>query len=221
MVVVAVIAILASLLLPALSRAKQKSHRTACLSQLHQIGLAFTLYLGDFRERFMDRRDLKNSLPGGYKPWSSWPTSDPRTGWAPEALREFGARDPVWSCPAALNSPVGGVVQALQTGSDTNSVVITRYWAWRFDRPDDPVNSEDFWGKTVGQAIADLQSANDPIVGVVTGPCDVELVVDPYFPATIPSVDAPLKGRAIHPGGRNRVFLDGHVQYLKDKRTPL
>src|SRR5437899_191967 len=89
LVVIAIIAILASMLLPALARAKQKSQRAACLSQLHQIGVAFTLYLGDFRERFMDRRDLKNSLPGGYKPWSSWPASDPRTGWAPEMLREF------------------------------------------------------------------------------------------------------------------------------------
>jgi hypothetical protein len=45
--------------------------------------------------------------------------------------------------------------------------------------------------------------------------------VDPYFPGTVPTVQADLKGRAIHPGGRNRVFADQHVQYLKDSRTPL
>jgi hypothetical protein len=48
----------------------------------------------------------------------------------------------------------------------------------------------------------------------------VELAVDPYFPKTIPSVDAALLGHTIHAGGRCRVFLDGHVQFLKDARTP-
>ncbi len=50
---------------------------------------------------------------------------------------------------------------------------------------------------------------------------DVELAVDPYYPNTVPTVDASLKGRTIHAGGRCRVFLDGHVQFIKDKRTPL
>jgi hypothetical protein len=45
--------------------------------------------------------------------------------------------------------------------------------------------------------------------------------VDPYFPGTIAAVDANLKGRTIHAGGRCRVFLDGHVQFIKDARTPL
>jgi prepilin-type processing-associated H-X9-DG protein len=98
---------------------------------------------------------------------------------------------------------------------------VTRYWAWRFDRPDDPVGLEDFWGKTPAQSLADLQLANDPLVGPITGPCDVELAVDAYFPATVPSISPELKGRAVHPGGRNRLLLDGHAQYLKDRRTPL
>ena len=29
-----------------------------------------------------------------------------------------------------------------------------------------------------------------------------------------------LSGRTIHPGGRDRLFLDGHAQYIKDTRTP-
>ena len=51
------------------------------------------------------------------------------------------------------------------------------------------------------------------------GPAEVELAVDPYFPNTIPSLDASLRGRAVHMGGRNRVFLDAHVKYFRDLRT--
>jgi prepilin-type processing-associated H-X9-DG protein len=47
------------------------------------------------------------------------------------------------------------------------------------------------------------------------------LVVDPYFPSTVASLPLDLRGHAVHPGGRNRLLLDGHVQYLKDPRTPL
>ena len=47
LVVIAIIAILAAMLLPALGRAKQASQRSACLSNLHQIGLATTMYMSD------------------------------------------------------------------------------------------------------------------------------------------------------------------------------
>jgi prepilin-type N-terminal cleavage/methylation domain-containing protein/prepilin-type processing-associated H-X9-DG protein len=221
LVVIAVIAILAALLLPALARAKQQSHRSACLSNLKQISVAVTVYLDENGDRFMDRRDLKTSLPGGYKPWTTWPASDPRAGWGPQVFRDYGADNPVWSCPAGLNSAAGTATQTVQAVSMATNAAVTRYWAWRFDRPDDPVNIEDFWGKTESQAMADLISANDPLVGPITGPNDVELVVDPYYPNTVPTMPPELKGRAVHPGGRNRLFLDGHAQYLKDKRTPM
>ncbi len=228
LVVIAIIAILAGLLLPALSRAKQRGQRAVCASNLKEIGVAWIMYLDDQGDRFMDRRDLKSSFPQGYMPWSSWPPSDPRGAWAAIVLQDYGANPStsysLWSCPAAVASQVGNAVQSLQfvntNSASTNDVPVTRYWLWRFDRPDSPVGIEDFWGKTQTQAVADLQSTNDPTLGQINGPSDVEMTVDPYYPSTIPTVPVNLKGRTIHAGGRNRLFLDYHVGFTEDARTP-
>jgi prepilin-type N-terminal cleavage/methylation domain-containing protein/prepilin-type processing-associated H-X9-DG protein len=59
LVTIAIIAILASLLLPALGRAKESGRAAACKSNLHQIGIALQLYVNENKERMPTLYDQK------------------------------------------------------------------------------------------------------------------------------------------------------------------
>lgn len=52
LVVMAVIIILAGLLLPALSKAREQGRRTSCMNNLRQIGLAIAMYRLDYNEAY-------------------------------------------------------------------------------------------------------------------------------------------------------------------------
>jgi prepilin-type N-terminal cleavage/methylation domain-containing protein/prepilin-type processing-associated H-X9-DG protein len=58
LVVLAIIAILAALLLPALGRARESARATACLSNLHQVGLALQIYVQDNNNHLPVMRDV-------------------------------------------------------------------------------------------------------------------------------------------------------------------
>jgi prepilin-type N-terminal cleavage/methylation domain-containing protein/prepilin-type processing-associated H-X9-DG protein len=103
LVVLAIIAILVSLLLPAANRAREQARATACLSNLRQLGLAMRSYT-------MDNRDL---MPGGAElperawDWIYWDKNTPafsdvsRSPIAQYLGLTPGSQDPgVLLCPA-------------------------------------------------------------------------------------------------------------------------
>ncbi|MGI8924460.1 MAG: type II secretion system protein [Fimbriimonadales bacterium] len=213
LVVIAIIAILAAVLFPVFARAKEMAKKSGCVSNLRQLGAALDMYLADSHDRMPDRRDLKIEL--GYRPWDSWPPSDPRAGWAAVVLEPYIKSKDIWSCASLKDTAVGEAIQSRQE----TPVGITRYWMWRFDRTDEPVPLDNFWGKTPQTCLEDLQHSGNQQVGNPEGLAEVELIVDPYYPRTIPSVPDELKGKSAHTGGRNRLFLDLHVKWMRDIRT--
>ena len=71
LVVIAIIAILAALLLPALSRAKLKATGAACLSNEKQLALAWGMYTNDSQDRFVNFLEIlnaRNEVPWRYDP---------------------------------------------------------------------------------------------------------------------------------------------------------
>src|SRR5438067_151044 len=53
LIVIAIIAILAAILFPAFAQAREKARQTACLSNLHQIGLGTLMYAQDYDENIV------------------------------------------------------------------------------------------------------------------------------------------------------------------------
>ena len=91
LVVIGIIAILASLLLPALSRAKAAGLCAACKSNLHQMGIGLCLYTSQYQQ---------------YPPWQPRGFSGPAGDWD-YILLPFTGRNPgLFLCPARKPSSV-------------------------------------------------------------------------------------------------------------------
>ena len=105
LVVVAIIAILAAMLLPALSAAREKARRTACMTNLKQMGTALASYTGDYSGYLPAR--------AGWVTWNanrSWCDPDPATGnptygYCTANTHASGVAEPRWRYTYQYNEP--------------------------------------------------------------------------------------------------------------------
>ena len=88
LVVIAIIAILAALLLPALANAKEKARRSACVNNVHQIGIALQIYIGQSNDK------LPVLSPSGGPAWV-WDMPD----YAAQLLIKAGLSQKTFYCP--------------------------------------------------------------------------------------------------------------------------
>ena len=117
LVVIAIIAILAAMLLPAVSRAKEAARKIACLNQLRQLGLSLMLYVDDNQGHYPPRSTNTNR----------WPT----------LLKEGYQQVKILACPTDAPNPATFTNPASPADSSPRSYIINGWNDYFFQQGGD------------------------------------------------------------------------------------
>jgi len=193
-VVIALIAILASILLPALERGGKQAMRLKCLGRTHQIGIAMTMYRSSSRDRWpWARRSVHPEHP-------EWP--DPTASLA-DLYPQYAPKAYLFECPVTAD-----LVEFNKGGTDflncRNFDVAPKSISPEGKRPPSPPSYFYDGGWPGGVSIGSRAHPGRVVYG---DECLHGVWEDP---------DGRLywMGENNHPGGGNFLFVDGRVEWL-------
>jgi len=215
LVVVAIIAILAALLLPALAKAKQKALGIACMSNTKQVALAWIMYVTDNNDKFMNGAPVAGGM--------SWPGGPDNTNAAllvdtsQSPLAVYLKSAGVWKCPA---DNYGNRVRSLSVNAVLVGSKLTVAPAPNYPPPRSYINDPPC------KKMSELNTTGPAsvFVSVDEHPDSINDSIFHFIPGLAPSSatwrDLPA---SYHNGACGFSFADGHSEIHKwmDPRTKL
>ena len=217
LVVIAIIAILAAMLLPALSGAKAKGAQISCLNNLRQLQTAWTMYLGDHNNMLPENKMTGVGLLGCISTSNSWVTGNAQASADPALIRQgslysYTPNVGVFRCPADRSTVFDG------SAPRTRSYSMDAYL-------DGGLDVRIYGGYLPGNAIyfSDLKP-NPSGIFVLLDECEA-VIDDGVFLLYREPADFWQNGPSHrHNQGANLSFADGHCerwrwQYPKDIET--
>lgn len=189
LVVVAIIAVLAAMLLPALKRAKDQAQSTACLNNLRQFGVACLLYRDDYRDWLPPISNGTGNIKDSEFPYRL----RPYMGISIQKM-ELHSNDNPWVCPA----------ETLRTDDGRWPVHPEGYWVGWGWGVRSRYNMNTLLGHDPGQTgiFKMRQQVKQPAVTVLYLDGKWSARADYSFPFW----------KARHAGRVNMVFVDGHTE---------